>query len=426
MNVKISHEQAAEIQKRLPEGRRWEDIRFMRVRAELLPPTPEDLRVAEEAHGNGAQPLLVDGRPNVMRVVSWFYHEGGNKNRFWFEADDLGESADRVRPPDLVPMDWNHSSIFTWRDEPPAIGVWYHAEKRWDVKAKEGQGAYGVQGFGVMWTWLFPDKANALLGMQTREGTVDFSVAVVPSSVSYKEIDGVMYEILHKPVILSHAALDVSPADEDAVGLVVDASQANDHTELQLRDQLDRPRAASHDGSEEAMTDEQKQAFEALEAKVAELEAKVAEQGTAATKMAELEGQLAEANTKADALVSELQGASTAMKDLQEKYDAAVQRLAEFEAREAAAAALATFEARFASLPETYRTAFDARPEEERARFTAKWSAADDADWADFHAEIAAAFQHARTNYTERSRAEGGALPNVGADTGIRELLRRT
>lgn len=441
----VTAEQAKKIEAKLPAGRTISDIRLVRCSAKIdlvenLGSDAKDL-IAKAVETSGAPPLLTQGQPTIMRIVAWMTHEGVNKNRQAFLADDLGPAADAIRIPNVLPMDWNHSAFRMMSTDDKAIGVWYTAEKRWDQEAKDGKGAYGIMVQGIMWSWLFPKYATDMMAAMQRDRELSFSMACLPTSVeTARDADG-PYEILHKPVFLTNSALDVPAADPDADGIGVEGSNDPD-LETYLTKVLTQstipeaqlPLAASLTKKKEEQMDE-------LETKVAELSAKLEAASAqiallvaaesklvvAETKLTEsnvtiesLRTELTEVTTSRDALVASAAAAATEMAAITAELETAKAALAEVAAVEEAAVAKARYETRLATLPESYREALSKRSPEEQTRFSSKWTSATDEAWTDFAADIQFAFQNVRISYAERTAAEGGALPN--ADTGNDEV----
>lgn len=447
--LRVSQEQAQQIAAKLPAGKTIADIRLMRCAAQIL--SADEVSPADDAEVSallasvnlaGAPPLLTNGKPTIMRVVAWMLHEGVNTNRLEFLAEDLGPTADAIRAPNLLPMDFNHSAFRPLSPYPKAIGVWYKAEKRWDPNAKDGKGAYGIIAEGLIWSWLFPDESTELLAEQQRNGRIDFSMACIPTSATLAQDENGPKEIVHQPVLLTNSALDVPPADIDAVGIGVEGS--DDPTlETTLIQRLSSPthtttlttmpKAAAAMPSDQ-LTEVQ---MEELQAQIAALTAQLTEataQITALTAtqeslaaaearvvaltadLATAQQALVEAETVREALVAESATTATAMEALRTELAAATAQLTEINEASAAAERTAAYETRLAALPETYRTALSKRTDDEQARFASKWTAASDDEWNEFATELQFAFQNVRLSYQDRSQAEGGALPNGGND----------
>lgn len=438
----VTAEQAKKIEAKLPAGRTINDLRLIRCAARVIEEEAngiESLLVAQAVETSGQPPLLTNGKPTIMRIVAWMTHEGINLNRQSFLADDFGAAADAIRIPNILPMDWNHSAFRSMSMDDKAIGVWYAAEKRWDPEAKDGKGAYGIMASGVVWSWLFPKYANEMMAEMQRSGNIEFSMACLPTSVeTLRDAEGREYEILHKPVFLTNSALDVPPADPDAVGIGVEGSD-DPALESRLKAKLTTsetvlPAAASLNTNakdqEEGMEELMKQANElklALEAAKAQLTSltlaqeqltKVqAELETANAEIEKLKAEMTEVASSRDALKEEAKAAVTEVEKVKAELETVNARLAEITAVEEAEKAAARYTERLAKLPQSYREALEKRPEEERKRFEKKWTAASDEDWTEFAGEIAFAFKDVRISYLERSQKEGGQLPTAGDES---------
>lgn len=177
---------------------------------------------------------ITDGRPTLMRVVAWMVHEGVNLNRDAFVKEELAAAAAKITPRNPLVMDWNHAAVVGGQNK--VIGVWTKADYAFDQKAKDGAGAWGLLVEGVMFAWLYPDLADAMLADQSRLGAVRFSMACIPASVEFASDANGPYAVLHNPVFFTNSALDVAPGDPDAKGLGKEAADApNAEAELKQR-----------------------------------------------------------------------------------------------------------------------------------------------------------------------------------------------
>lgn len=439
MRLTASPDIAARIASRLPPGRSVDDLRLVECTAtiEASPLSTVDAalqaRIASEVEAAGGPPMLSNGLPTILRVVAWMAHEGRNLNGLRFLADDLGPAADRIREPNYLPMDWNHSAVFPWSFDPKVIGMWYRAEKRWDPKAQDGKGAYGILMQGIMWSWVFPEQANAMLAEQERHGKLDFSMACLPERSELVIENGtVVEEIAHNPTFMTLSALDVPPADPDAIGVGEEGS--DDPTlETQLTTKLTALAAvaAVHapvgQSEEESMTPEE---IAELNRQLADLRAQLTQQLTlqstaaadlaaATARVTELEGELTEAQTAREALVTASTEATAAaeaqLTTLQEELAAAQARVAEYEAAEVAAAAETRYTARLASMPETYRAALERRTPEQQQSFRERWSEASDEAWETFRADALLGMPNVQVSYRLLSEQEGGTVTTAAA-----------
>lgn len=232
------------------------DVRFVTARATVR--QMDEAQLPDSALSTVMQtaawmPLVTDGEPTKLLVTAWLAHEGINDNRLAFRAEDLAEAARKIAPPNVLPMDWNHSAVVPQNDLPKAIGVWYAAEAKWNPEAKGGAGAQGIEAKGVVWAWAFPEQASEMLAMQTARGYVEFSMACIPKMAESKYDDNGPYDLAYDPVFFTLSALNVPPADKDALG-TVSLSGAQ-------KDEDDRPRylEAASDASE-AMDEDLEQA----------------------------------------------------------------------------------------------------------------------------------------------------------------------
>lgn len=200
------------------------DVRFLTARATVQ--VLSEAELSSEIATAAWMPKVTDGEPTKLQVTAWLAHEGINSNRLAFRAEDLKPAADKIAPPNLLPMDWNHSAVVdqydyesgTWA--PKAIGVWYAAEAKWNPDAKEGKGAMGIEAKGMVWAWAFPKQSTEMLAMQQANGYVEFSMACIPEATQSAQNEQGAYEIAIGPVFFTLSALTVSAADKDAVGMV--------------------------------------------------------------------------------------------------------------------------------------------------------------------------------------------------------------
>ena len=187
--VKIGTALRERLQAQLPEGYNLDDLRLLECRAQFQSVDGE-LEAEEQAVvasiKEAGPALMTDGKPTIMRVVAWMCHgDIPNKNRDAFVKEELQSLAPALfRQPNFGVMDFNHSAVIPWSDDPKVIGVWYKAEYAFDQAANEGKGAWGVLATGMMFAWAFPEQANALLGEQGRSGFVAFSMAATPGGIT--------------------------------------------------------------------------------------------------------------------------------------------------------------------------------------------------------------------------------------------------
>lgn len=445
MRLTISAEHAKRIAARLPAGKTIDDIRIVEceaqiVTAEELEPTDRAL-IASEIEKAGGPALISNGLPTIMRIVAWMAHEGKNKNGLIFQADDFGLAADRIREPNFLPMDWNHSAVMPWSFDPKAIGLWYRAEKRWDPKANDNKGAYGILAYGVMWAWLFQSYANDMLAEQERHGHIRFSMACIPESLTITA-DG---EIAHNPLFFTLSALDVPNADPDANGIGVEGSDdatLEDTLTQQLvsattvaAPALEAAAAREPDAQVEENMDELMKEIAALKAQIAAMteqqeqaEATKAQQDALAAEVESLKAKVTEVETARDAALADAATMKEQAETLKAQLDEATAQLETIAAAEQEAQAEARWTARKESLPESYRKALEKKAAEEQARFEKKWKNASDEEWNEHVADLKAAFDGFQVSYLTITEKEGGALltggaGNSGVESEIADLL---
>lgn len=214
----------ARLQQHLPDGYTLENLRFMPALATVTPDAPADDALKAVLASVVAAPAMVnsDGKPTIMKIVAWMVHgDVPNRNGDMFLSSDLQRIAPSLfKAPNLGVIDWNHSAIHQFGDEPLMIGVWYDAEFAWDPKANGGKGANGIRVTGTVFSWLFPQQANEMLADQERDGHVRFSMAAIPRSVEFKTINDTRASVLHDPIFFTNSALNKANADPDANGNV--------------------------------------------------------------------------------------------------------------------------------------------------------------------------------------------------------------
>jgi hypothetical protein len=147
----------------------------------------------------------------------------------------------------------------------------------------------------------------------------------------------------------------------------------------------------------EAKTARETEVEAQLAAKTAEVETLKAELLTVQSTVAELEkkpsadevdAKLAEANVAKDAAVTQLEQANAEIERLAAELATAKASLGEFQAAEAQKEVESKLASRIAELPEAYRTAFEARSEDEQTKAKARWSEMSDEQWTAFKADI--------------------------------------
>jgi hypothetical protein len=251
----------------LPEGYDAELARVVHVAGQIQPITDmsdEDKQVValakEKGVTAGGPDPITDGRPTLMRMVAWMCHEGVNRNGDAFVREELPAAAAKVSPRHPLVMDWNHAAIVGGIGR--VIGVWTKLDYAFDSKAKDGKGAWGILAEGVMFAWAYPEIADTMLAEQGRNGKVDFSMACIPSSLEFGEMDGQKHvAILHNPIFFTLSALDVAPGDKDAVGVVAEGDDRIE-VEQELRQQLTGASVAVAENGTATLTTPSGESFE--------------------------------------------------------------------------------------------------------------------------------------------------------------------
>lgn len=211
----------------VPEGYSIDDLRIATSLAQVQSVDELDsaqriaLTVVQQDQKEAGPPLINSlGKPTILKIVSWIGHAGvTNRNRDAFVREELEQIAGSLfRAPNFGVMDFNHSAVRIFSDDPKIIGIWYKAEWAFDTKANDGKGAWGILATGIAFSWLFPEIADKLLADQARTGTIKVSWTWIPGSIEMAQDDRGSYAINHNPVFFTVAVLDVPPADPDAAG----------------------------------------------------------------------------------------------------------------------------------------------------------------------------------------------------------------
>lgn len=475
---KVSSELRAALEKKLPKGTSLDE----NIRVSQAHVTKFVLVDDKEAGGfqaafeqAGGPAMITNGRPTIIRVVAWLAHEGINKNRLAFVKEDLTQAAAKIRQPDFLPMDFNHSAIEGWGFDQKAIGVWYAAEM---VQDPEADNAWGVLATGMMWAWLNPELADRLLAEQARNGRIDFSMACVAGIVTKAKNDDGPYEIAGDTTFFTLSALDVPPADPNATGLGVEGSE-DPNLEADLKRQLTA--AALKLSMRTARAQEKTMELDALVAQLKEIATQmkaaadkvtdpsvreailkvIDERITEATKtfakVAELQGQLkevsdklemsetahkeltdklaaaeksladmavvkaeletkvatiADKDTSLEAAKTELEKANTEVERLGKELEAIKTSLKTFEDTKLASEAAEKAKTRYAELPAAYREAFEKKDEKEQTEARARWAAFSDEAWKAFVTDLG--LMPVAKSYFARSKEE--VLPTASAN----------
>ena len=419
----------------LPEGITAEDVHVVQCAASVVPVqelTPDE-KIVLSSFSKAGPDSIVDsnGKPTVMRVVAWMCHEGVNDNRQMFVKEELETAAkDLFKAPHFGVMDFNHSAVLPWSEEPKVIGLWYKAEFAFDTKAKK----WGILATGMLWSWLFPDHADKLLADQARRGYMRFSMAAIAGSHEYITAeDGKPATIIHNPVFCTVSALDVPPADPDAKGMgsedgdedddqklkntlvamaashpwagdvstiVTSKKQGERMNDTEIIQQLTEDRVRAETALQDLVntTTAEKAGFEA---KIAELTAKIAELETTHEELTMARTALAQDRETLAAKVEELTAQITELADFK----------AGVEAAQAAAEQTARLASRIADLPENVRLIHARKTDEARLRVEKKWMGMSDEEWKVYLVEELLGYNPDKTviSYLDRS----SRLPDV-------------
>jgi hypothetical protein len=451
---------------------------------------PDERQVLATATKQAAVPLTnADGKPTVLKVVAWMVHgDLPNRNRDAFVGEELRTLAPGIAAaPNFLPMDWNHAAVNPFVDGPKTLGVWYRTEWAFDKNADEGRGAWGVLATGMVWAWMYPEQANIMLGEQARNGTVAFSMACLPGGVEYRKDENGSYAVLHNPTFFTLSALDVPPADPDALGKATIDPAVSDFALRDLALASTTTSAAwtnatytttpwlpyypsttvpawPYQGTqplpvttwdptgipgqpgqfyinglpaaEDSRMKEHEQlikAKEEAEAVAAELRSqlealtsKAEELAAARTQIEQLETKVSELEVVRDAANTLNARQAEQLAELEAKVAEQLAELTAFRDKAAAQAAAARLAARLEKLPPEFVAAHQAKPEATRARLQAKWEAMSDEDWDLYVAEELLGYAPgAKPNYVARTAAEGGALPSGGTTESMAERLAR-
>ena len=417
----------------LPEGADPSDVRIIQCAATVVPVeqmAPEEEMIVAQFVKARPDQVNEKGKPTIMRVMAWMVHEGVNGNNQRFIGEELKQAAVGLfQSPNFGVMDFNHSAVRPFSEDPKVIGVWYKATYAFDSKA----GKWGILATGMIWSWLFPDIADLLLAEQVRRKKISFSMAAIASSIEFVETTGRPEQILHNPVFFTVSALDVPPADPDAVGLGTEDEDEDEDTLKQKVLQLAQWTHATHSKPNQGDIMEQNELIQQLtearltaEQAVKDLEAAHAtEKETLAKKVEELEAKIAEMATSMDelktvrdALAAEHEAALTKVTEMETELAELRTFKSEADAKVAEEAKTAKLASRVAELPESVRLIHAGRDEETRSRVEAKWMAMDDDQWKVYVEDELLPFapSNMRVSFLERSR-QAGNLPNFAPDS---------
>ncbi len=228
MRLRLSADEKTLVEQALG-GRNAEDLRAVPARATFAVGGDED-RARLASFRAAGFPAVTDGVPTILRATAWLAHEGENRNELVFVKEELPRAAEKIREPNFLIMDFNHSSMRA-SEHPPAIGLWYRAAFAFDPHARgltgDQPGAWGILLQGISWAWAFPTYAAELIAEQERHGAVRFSMGCLPTVSEFVTgADGRRKEIAHDPVFFALSALNVPHADPDAWGFMTDNDNA--------------------------------------------------------------------------------------------------------------------------------------------------------------------------------------------------------
>lgn len=187
--------------------------------AETIAPAEQALIARYSMPADGPAPIT-NGQPTVLRMAAWMCHEGVNTNGLGFVREELPASAAKVSPQNPLLIDFNHAAIKGGSH--PVIGVWTKAAYAFDTDPQVQK--YGLLVNGVMFAWLFPEVAAAMLADQKANGKLRFSMACladyeyVPAFAGVTAAAGKQIQVAHNPVFFTNSLLDVAPGDPAATG----------------------------------------------------------------------------------------------------------------------------------------------------------------------------------------------------------------
>lgn len=419
-----------------PEGSDLDLLRVVTCKAQVrtadaLSPD-EQLAVADVSKQATVEPVGSDGKPTIMRISAWMCHAlpSVNLNRLAFEGPELQNLAYTLfRGPHYGVIDWNHSAVrpswFGENTDPRMIGVWHKAEWAFDGQALDGVGAWGLLVSGVVFAWAFPEQATAMLGEQTRNGSVAVSMACLPATIEYRRDDDGEFELAHNPIFFTVSILDVPPADEDGRGAVTEDPNISDES---LRSRIAQVEEVTMEDVTEVVVDAPapvvvepvievvvEPAVEVIEPVVEVVVEPVVEPVVDLTaKLADTETRMLELQTVRESLKTALDTAEQTIAVLTSKIAEQEAELVAFRATAAEKERLDRLQARLAELPAEFRKTHDAREAEAKARVEARWAGLSDTEWQDTRTDLVA-YLPTKIGYAARSDLEGQHLG--GGDT---------
>lgn len=407
----------------------------------------EEQCIASMTEGAGPELFNSENKPTIMRISAWMVHEGVNGNRQGFIKEELEVAASGLfSKPNFGVVDFNHSSVRMFSEDPKMIGIWYSAEFAFDEKENK----WGILASGVIYSWLFPEIADILLATQQRLGNVPVSMMAWPGSLENGSDENGFFEIIHNPIFFAVSVLDVPPADHGALGKVTEDHEIADKEltkqlleashkyeaaallqfKIRCKTNLGQLKAAScqidHEGDSmdkdiielTAKNAEHREriaemtaafsvnevALEKAQEVIVEHEATIAEH---VIRIEEVETARDAANTERDDALTDLDTFKTEVEGLRTKVEEFETVTAERESKERLAS-------RLDKLPEAFQKFHGAKADETRTRLETKWANMEDEEWDEYVKDELLGYD-VKVSFQDRSALEG-FLPAGNAD----------
>jgi hypothetical protein len=341
---------------------------------------------------------VVNGRPRMLQVSAIIAHEGENRNRDAFFADELKEivaSQNLFKGAYAGLLDINHN--FT------PYGYWYDSEFLYDDIAD----AFAILAHGAVWAWRFPDMADKLIATQARNGKVGVSMACLSPNQEMKPgKDGRMVRWLHSPTFIASTLLiDDEPGDLYGRGLLQEdpRSTGEEDRKIQIL------QTASSDNEEnlmdikeirEALTELLGSSEESVLAKVAELldardEAHSSDVAAKDELLTTANATVASLNARIAELEGDADEKSVALNSLKDEKEVLLATIAELEQSlqtyrdaEEKARVESLKVARLEELSEPARHALEQMPDEKKESLLSRWASLSDAEWLERKEEL--------------------------------------
>lgn len=403
-----------------------DEEQFQQITASLATVEQEELKqvLADiESLTTASTPMVVDGRPRMLHVSGFIAHEGVNRNRDGFVAEDLETVVNEKR---LFKAPYG-GMIDVHHDFNP-VGFWYSSEYLEDPTT----GSMGIMAHGAIWAWRFPDLADSIIAEVSRSGSIALSMSALAKSSDMQYefgADGEMNSIMRNPVFIATTILlDEEPGDAHARGLV--AEDPRQHTNKQLKEELLLASATNEE--EKTMIEDLKPLLaESLgdqadavvskissifETKFQEIENKLAERDSS---LEEANSQIATLTAEVESLNTQLEEKEVALQALSEEKSTVDAAVVELEAGienyrkvEEQQAFEAKKAARLAEISESVIAKLDERDEEVRDAIVTRWASQSDDEWETTKEELSlAAAPAGNTDDPEGSKP----LPNADA-----------